>query len=87
MASNYEPPARSGLAAFRDAITDSVFKGARNDLIVPTAGVYELGAAATNARFPVKEVRQFGPDASLDHSGFFNNPEGARQIHAWLTAP
>jgi hypothetical protein len=87
LASNYEPPPRSGLAAFRDAVTDSVFKGAPNDLIVPTAGVYELGAAAGNARFPVKEVRQFGPDASLDHSAFFTNRDGAGQIHAWLTAP
>jgi hypothetical protein len=87
LASNYEPPAGSGLAALRDAITDKVFQGKQNDLIVPTEGVYQLGAAATSGRFPVATMRRFEQSAAVDHSAFFRNPDGAAQIHAWLTAP
>jgi hypothetical protein len=87
LASNYEPPAGSGLATFRDAVTDAVFDGKPNDLVVPTLGVFDLGAAFSSGRFPVVEPRllKFEPAASLDHSAFFKSPDGAAQIVAWLS--
>ncbi|HET6746456.1 MAG TPA: hypothetical protein VFH90_11500, partial [Candidatus Limnocylindria bacterium] len=85
LASNYEPPPGSGLAAFRDAVTDTVFKKLENDLIVPTRGVFELSDSATSARFPVMTKRQFDPADAVDHSAFFRHPAGAAQIFAWLT--
>lgn len=87
LASNYEPPAGSGLRAFRDAVFDTVFDRKENDLIVPTVGVYQLGDAATTARFPVKDYRRFEAGDSVDHSAFFRHPAGATQIHSWLVGP
>ena len=84
LASNYEPPPGSGLAAFRNAVTDSVFK-VKNDLIVPTDGVSQLQGGADLARFPVPIIRQFEPADSVDHSAFFRHPDGADQILRWLT--
>ena len=77
LASNYEPPPGSGLAAFRNAVTDSVFK-MDNDLIVPTDGVFRLHDGADLARFPVAQVRQFGPADAVDHSAFFRTSRGCR---------
>lgn len=85
LASNYEPAAGSGLAAFCDALMDKVFDLQMNDLIVPTQGVYQLPDSATSARFPVTKVRQFAPGDAIDHSAYFHRPEAASQIYTWLT--
>lgn len=85
LASNYEPPPGSGLAAFRDALHDSIFKRAENDMIVPTVGVFQLADGASSQRFPVKAHRRFEADDAVDHSAFFRTAAAAKQIQEWLT--
>jgi hypothetical protein len=75
LASDYEP-VDAGLAFYvRDRLFDKIFNQ-RNDLIVPTEGVF---AANGSGYFPVKNF-SFDSKKGVQHSGFFANGEATAQI-------
>lgn len=81
LASNFEP-ADPGLKAFaEDRLMDAIFK-AENDLVVPTAGVYEKNGSDF---FPITEKHVFAADASVAHTGFFANASARERILDWLS--
>lgn len=82
VASNYQPPTGSTLLTIaRNAGTDLVFGQDRNDLVVPTEGVFTVPGAG---KFPIAEPLVFdGPDA-VDHGGYWTQPRFAERLPAWL---
>ena len=80
MASDFEP-LEPGLVSFKDAVLDHIF-GAENDLVVPTAGVYDLGHA--RGVFPLPEHHRFEPSAGVDHSAFVRQEAAIAPILGWL---
>jgi hypothetical protein len=81
LASDYEPPA-VGIASFRDFLMDKIFDQ-DNDLVVPTAGVYDKNGSG---RFPIEDKRVFQAADSIPHSGYFARREAREQITEWLAA-
>jgi hypothetical protein len=82
LASDYQP-GDPGLAAWvKIRLIDGLFKTA-NDLIVPTAGVYDQNGSAN---FPITERFVFPPAAGIQHSGYFGDADARRRILAWLKA-
>jgi pimeloyl-ACP methyl ester carboxylesterase len=82
LASNFEP-ANSGLKAYaEDRLMDAIFKS-ENDLVVPTAGVYEKNGSDF---FPITEKQVFSADAGIPHTGFFANEPAREKILGWLSA-
>jgi hypothetical protein len=79
LASNFEP-ASLGLATFKDLVLDTIF-GVDNDLVVPTAGVYEANGAGS---FPIDDRLVLDPEAGVTHGGFFSNHEVLKQLQSWL---
>jgi hypothetical protein len=79
LASNFEP-VNPGLKAFaEDRLTDAIFK-TDNDLVVPTAAVYEKNGSGF---FPIEEKRVFTADAGVSHTGFFADTSARGQILDW----
>ena len=65
VASNFEPAPDSSLATIaRDAATDFVFRQQPNDLVVPTAGVYEQNGGSL---FPIADPLIFEAAAAVSH--------------------
>lgn len=82
IASNYRPPQGSSLARIaRNGATDIVFASTKNDLVVPTDGVFEV---AGPAGFPVADPLVFPAEAGVDHSSYFGRPEVAAKLLEWL---
>jgi hypothetical protein len=82
VASDYEPAA-VGLASLRDRLTDWIFGNELNDLIVPTAGVYDRNGSEL---FPIEERHIFAGRDSVAHTGFFTNPVARQKILGWLAS-
>ncbi len=91
LGSNYEPPA--GIKAMiwgQDELMDEVFRRdtvhglepVGNDLVVPTASVWDLGNGAS---FPVVQRESWDPDRSVNHSGFFTDSASMDRLSTWLT--
>ncbi|HYG65383.1 MAG TPA: hypothetical protein VEL74_22570 [Thermoanaerobaculia bacterium] len=78
VASDFEP-ADLGLSSFKDGVMDRIF-GHPNDLVVPTAGVWDHNGGSL---FPIAEKLVL-PDKGIHHSGYFSCPEVQRQIARWL---
>jgi len=82
VAANYEPPDGSALLrSVRDVATDRVFGDAKNDLVVPTDGVFTAAGASA---FPVAEPLVFDAAAGVDHSSFWDRPQFADALARWL---
>lgn len=84
LAADYEP-ANAGLQALvriRDAVTDRVFSDAGNDLVVPSAGVYDANGASG---FPIDARHTYAAEEGVQHSGFFRHADARRRLLAWLT--
>ena len=81
LASDFEP-AGGALVSLRDRVTDAVFGDAGNDLVVPTAGVYEAGGAG----FPITERHVFARNEHVPHSGFFANGDARARLLGWLAS-
>ena len=64
----------------KDRLMDGVF-GAENDLVVPTAGVYEANGSGF---FPIEERHVFPADAAISHTGFFQHADAQAKLLAWL---
>jgi hypothetical protein len=81
LAANYEPRSGAGLRSHADdLVRDLIFKG-DNDLVVPTAGVYEVDGSAN---FPIAERHVFGQADGLAHSSFARNAAALGHIRRWL---
>jgi pimeloyl-ACP methyl ester carboxylesterase len=75
LAADYEP-AGAGFGAYvRDRLFDKIFND-KNDLVVPTEGVFEGNGSGY---FPVKSF-SFDSQKGVQHSGFFSNQEATAQI-------
>lgn len=81
LASDYTPTHPALVKLLTDRLADRVFKGARNDLVVPTDGVYAANGAP---RFPIDGQVVFSDADGVPHTGFFEFPRTTRQIMAWL---
>jgi hypothetical protein len=82
LTSNFEPT-DPGLKAFaEDRLLDAVFDAAENDLVVPTAGVYERNGSGF---FPITDRQVFSADAGIAHTGFFANAAAREKILDWLS--
>lgn len=79
MASDFEP-VKLGVKTAFDALLDQIF-GIRNDLVVPTAGVYEDNGATL---FPIRERVVYSETEGVTHTGFFGKEETRRQLLKWL---
>ena len=80
LTADFEPTA----AGFRDYVADlfmdKIFK-AQNDLVVPTAGVYDTNGSDN---FPIVDRRAFGVADGIAHTRFFGHPAAQQQIMQWL---
>jgi pimeloyl-ACP methyl ester carboxylesterase len=81
LASDYTPTHQSLKALAADTLMDKVFKGARNDLVVPTDGVY---ADNGSKYFPIAGEVVFSAADGVPHTGFFQYPKTTELITAWL---
>jgi hypothetical protein len=82
LASDFEP-VEAGLKKFvLDSLVD-VFQKEANDMIVPTAGVYEGSASPP---FPIRQTGRLVFDRSkgVTHSGYVRSPEARAAIMGWL---
>jgi hypothetical protein len=80
VASDFEPD-DSALSSFKDKVMDRIFGGQENDLVVPTAGVWDHNGGSL---FPIAEKLVLAGPKRIHHSGYFANPEVQRQIAQWL---
>ena len=81
VASNYEPT-HPGLRAYvRDAVMDRIF-GTPNDLVVPEAGVHDLGRFG---EMPTAASLDLDATQGVYHSGYFANPLTCQRILGWLS--
>jgi len=81
LGSNYEP-AEPGFASSLDLLIDRVFKQADNDLVVPTAGVYEKNGSPL---FPIAERHLFAAADAVPHTRYFASGVARAKISEWLT--
>ncbi|HJZ35295.1 MAG TPA: hypothetical protein VJ204_03390 [Solirubrobacterales bacterium] len=80
LASDYEPVS-AGLRDFvADRLADLVFK-AENDLIVPTAGVYEENGSS---QFPIQRLHSFPAADGVEHTRYFCNETTQTKLSEWL---
>jgi hypothetical protein len=85
IAANYEPGPNAPLGRYaRDFVTDLVFAGAPNDLVVPTDGVFAPNGATA---FPIPGPVRFEATETVDHSGFWDKPAALEALDRWLAVP
>lgn len=70
------------LRNLQNVAVDRVFGTAANDLVVPTAGVYEGEDAMT---IPEHRRLVLPRERGVYHASFFGQPDVAKQIGTWLT--
>ena len=74
-------PREPGFRAWaKDRLMDAVF-GTENDLVVPTAGVYDANGSGY---FPIDERRVFPTSAGIAHTSFFQAPAAQEALLEWL---
>jgi hypothetical protein len=85
LASNFEPT-DPGLKAYAEnRLMDAIFEKADNDLVVPTAGVYDKNGSGFFP-IPVNELQVFAAADGIPHTGFFSNAIAREKILGWLSA-
>ena len=80
LTADFEPTAAGFRDYFADLFMDKIFK-AQNDLVVPTAGVYDINGSDN---FPIVDRRTFGVADGIAHTRFFGHPAAQQQIMQWL---
>ena len=80
LAAEFEPVEGGFRDYVPDLVMDKIFK-TKNDLVVPTDGVYETNGSAC---FPIADRRAFGPADGIAHTSFFSHAAVQRQIMEWL---
>jgi pimeloyl-ACP methyl ester carboxylesterase len=83
IASDFNPTGPGLRERFMNGLMDKVFEGVPNDLVVPTASVYEGGVAPL---FPISERLVLQGVEGVGHSGYFAAPGVQRRIFSWLEA-
>ncbi len=84
VAAEFEPPKGSSLLRVaRDGVTDIVFDRTKNDLVVPTEGVYTVSGASG---FPIAEPLVFESHLGIDHSSYWDCPDFTSRLAQWLAA-
>jgi hypothetical protein len=82
VAADYEPRPGSALARVAlDGLSDLVFSDVGNDLVVPTAGSYDVPG---RAGFPIADRLVFDPSAGVDHNGYWSRPAFVEHLLDWL---
>jgi pimeloyl-ACP methyl ester carboxylesterase len=82
LAANYEPGRDAPLSRFaRDHLTDLVFAGAENDLVVPTQGVFAVNGGSG---FPIADPVVFPSRDGVEHGGFWSRPRAIQAFDDWL---
>ena len=71
------------LRNLQNVAVDRVFGTAANDLVVPTAGVYE---GEDSMAIPEQRRLVLPKERGVYHASFFGQPDVAKQIGTWLTA-
>ena len=86
VASNYRPRNSGLLSWASDRLFSRIFLGAENDLVVPTASVYDQNGSAP---FPIADARRlvFGPGDGVTHVGYFAQERARKAILQWLSEP
>ena len=84
VAADYSPSGgwRAVVRQGTNLLADRVFGGTPNDLVVPTAGVYE-GSDAID--IPPDHRLVLATNRAVYHGSFFNQPDVLRTVTAWLT--
>lgn len=82
LSSNFEPADAELKAYAQDSLMDAVFK-ANNDLVVPTAGVWEKNGSGF---FPIQDRHVFPAEAGIGHTRFFADGSARTKILDWLSA-
>lgn len=83
--SEYEPVGGLlKLTRLQDGVVDLVFQRAANDMVVPTGGVYDAGAAVG---FPIPPERRLGFDNTRGvwHCSYFGQRQTTDALLGWLT--
>jgi pimeloyl-ACP methyl ester carboxylesterase len=85
LASNFTPAAGSSvLLRIANRVVDKAFESAKNDLVVPTDGVFEFGAGGL---IPAARLHVF--DSAADeppvHTRFFGKEDTRKKILSWLS--
>jgi hypothetical protein len=80
IASDYQATDANILRGVQNIAMHALF-GAPNDLVVPTARVWEANGSG---RFPIADHLVFPPAAGVDHGGYFANLDAQQQILQWL---
>jgi hypothetical protein len=81
---NFEPSGTPFSAlALSDAAMDRIFLQSENDLVVPTAGVYEAGGPC----FPIVtgDLLSIPSSAGVIHTSYFGNKDVQTRLRQWLT--
>lgn len=81
---DFEPKGTAFSAlALKDALMDRIFGDTANDLVVPTAGVYESGSPC----FPIvdADLLKLPATAGVVHTTYFSAPQVQQQLRSWLT--
>jgi len=81
LTSNYEPLFPGFKAYATDRLMDKIFK-VRNDLVVPTEGVYIANGASG---FPIENNIIYTDQDGIPHTGFFGQDKVQNQIMSWLS--
>jgi pimeloyl-ACP methyl ester carboxylesterase len=81
LAANFEPRNHPLSYFARDVLFDKIF-GLDNDLIVPTAGVYNVEGCSL---FPIEERYVFSGADGVHHSGFWAQPLALEKLKSWLS--
>jgi triacylglycerol esterase/lipase EstA (alpha/beta hydrolase family) len=87
LGANFRPAGTSLLSRLgwtaADTVVNGVF-GEENDGVVPTAGCYDVGAAAGGFSIEEKNRFSFSPEDGVHHCNYFGDPRTSRQLLQWL---
>jgi hypothetical protein len=84
LASDYEPATRASRDWLQDRAAGHLFGEASNDLVVPTAGVYDDNGSPC---FPIHDRHVFRPTDRVAHNGYFTERAGTDKLLGWLRVP
>lgn len=80
LTADFEPTQRGFKQYAADRVTDRIFEE-RNDLVVPTAGVFRENG---RGGFPIPETVEFGPTDGVGHTNFFVQPKVHEKLLSWF---
>jgi pimeloyl-ACP methyl ester carboxylesterase len=81
LTSDYTPTDARLAKLLANRLVDKVFQQARNDMVVPTDGVYEANGSGY---FPITDQLVLGAMDGVAHTQFFQHGRSTAQIAAWL---